>query len=123
MSQCPDGAAAASDRQGSLTSMAHSVTARRAASAAQHRAVAALLPAIGDEGIQHLFSDARTTEDRLREVNKLVERAKLALNESVVAARCEGRSWERIGAATNLTRQSAHERWRSLDSKERARAA
>jgi len=123
MSETPGGAAVASGRQVTLTQMAAPINGTREVSAARRRALAELRPAIGNEGIQHLLADAATTEDQLREVNGLIERAKRALDECVVAARSEGASWERIAEALNLTRQSVHERWRATGSGGRRHAA
>jgi DNA-directed RNA polymerase specialized sigma24 family protein len=115
MNELPDAAVVTSGRQVTLTQMAAPINPTRDVSAARRRVLAELRPVIGNEGIQHLLADAASTEDQLREINGLIERAKRALAECVMAARAEGASWERIAAALNLTRQSVHERWRTTE--------
>jgi len=43
-----------------------------------------------------------------------LETARADLDTAVIDARAAGTSWERIGAAAEMTRQSAHERWDGL---------
>ena len=47
----------------------------------------------------------------VREAAQRVELALLALDDAVAGARRAGASWESIGAAAGITRQSAHARW------------
>jgi hypothetical protein len=64
-----------------------------------------------------VLTDAADAEQLLHRLNVLMDGVKEALDECVALARREGVSWGRIGDATNLTRQSAHERWRWVDSR------
>lgn len=55
----------------------------------------------------------RGTAD-VRYAAKDVTDAELRLNQAVIAARQQGASWEAIGRAAGMTRQSAHERWATM---------
>lgn len=80
------------------------------AARARERALAELRPWIGDEGVEHLVGHPE--DDAVHAMHALHQAAAGALDNAVLAARLEGRSWESIGQATNRTRQAAHERWR-----------
>jgi hypothetical protein len=43
-----------------------------------------------------------------------LEEARADLDAAVIGARATGTSWERVGAAAGMSRQSAHERWDQL---------
>jgi hypothetical protein len=43
-----------------------------------------------------------------------LEAARAELDTAVIDARAAGTSWERIGAAAGISRQSAHERWNGM---------
>lgn len=49
--------------------------------------------------------------DRIREARRRARAAERDLDEAVAAGRAAGHSWEAIGAATGMARQSAHGRW------------
>ncbi|WP_280232273.1 hypothetical protein [Nocardia cyriacigeorgica] len=72
-------------------------------------------PAEDDEDLmmrewQAHIAPMRGTADVEDAAAEVVE-AQRRLNEAVVAARAQGASWEAIGRAAGMSRQSAHERW------------
>ena len=52
---------------------------------------------------------------RIRTAREQVAAAELELGTAVQDARAAGESWEAIGRAAGITRQTAHQRWASLD--------
>ena len=71
--------------------------------------------AIGDDGIDRVLTEASTPDELVHRVTALLEDMRAALDQTVALARRDGLSWEQIGQAAGLTRQSAHERWRWVD--------
>jgi hypothetical protein len=47
----------------------------------------------------------------VRAATEAVQHARARLDEAVASARSAGASWESIGEAAGMSRQSAHERW------------
>lgn len=64
-----------------------------------------------DEWVQQHLGPAFAELADVRAAVAAVDEARGRLNEAVAAARAAGASWESVGAATGMTRQSAHERW------------
>ena len=63
--------------------------------------------------VEHVFGTDAVGEVQAAAVG--AARAELRLETAVALARHSGASWETIGRAAGMTRQSAHERWRRLD--------
>jgi hypothetical protein len=61
----------------------------------------------------HAAGDAGLVD--LREAWQRARAAAHEVDQAVATARVAGRSWAEIGAATYMSRQSAHERWRHLE--------
>lgn len=52
---------------------------------------------------------------RLRYMKAALEHIAVLIDEAVLLARSQDRSWEDIGDALGITKQSAHERFRDLE--------
>ncbi|HEY3561806.1 MAG TPA: hypothetical protein VGL05_30280 [Kribbella sp.] len=63
-----------------------------------------------DQWVRHLGPAFAELVD-VRAAAAAVELARDGLNAAVAAARAAGASWEAVGDAAGITRQSAHERW------------
>lgn len=71
--------------------------------------------ALHDEWRDHVASfDADPVVADITAAAREVEAARRRLDTAVAAARTAGASWEAIGTAAGITRQSAHERWHRL---------
>jgi hypothetical protein len=67
------------------------------------------------EAIWRLHADIATTLDGIGELSEEIRLAHERLDESVSRARALGVSWNAIGGAAGISRQSAHARWKGLD--------
>lgn len=52
-----------------------------------------------------------TALDQVQALRMIAETAQSALRQAVPAARAEGATWDQIGRALDVSRQSAHERY------------
>lgn len=73
-----------------------------------------LHPLVFQQLWHHQHVDAREALSQIFNAQQRERDARHGLDTAVSAARQLGHSWEAIGRAVGMTRQSAHERWRHL---------